>query len=555
MKRRIFRALLFLSLGAVVLLVLLSLLAVYIIFTGDYKQRLDGELTYVAAALEWAKDQEAYLATLPDGDTRVTWVEGNGTVRFDSDGKASLMESHLDRPEILMAVEQGHGRSERWSATLGQTTFYSAQRLNDGSVLRLSVTRTSLFSILLGFLGLLAFFFLVISSLSVWAAGRVTRAIVLPVNSLDLKHPLDNQVYDELSPLLTQLEHKNQKIARQMEELTKRQTQFTAITDHMAEGLVVLDRDMNVLSINKSASRLFQVDERATAGGHIFEMCRDISLIRVLKKAGESGHSSRESMEREGRYYQLMASPVRAEARVDGMVLLILDVTDGMLSEKSRREFSANVSHELKTPLTAILGYAEIMQGGMVPQTDMRTFAGRIHDEAARLIRLIEDIIRLSRLDEGAPGSKEEIVDLRALANKVIKRLEDQAARAQVKLMARGDELRLRGEPAMLEEMVYNLADNAVKYGRAGGWALISTQGGILSVSDNGVGIAAEDQARVFERFYRVDKSHSKEVGGTGLGLSIVKHAANLLDAKVVLKSEKGQGTRIEISFPPERIG
>ena len=553
MKRRIYRAMLTLALGSVVLFALLSLLAAYFTFAGDYKERLDSELSYVAAALNQVDDQRGYLDAL-GGKTRITWVSQDGTVCFDSQSRANLMGSHLDRPEIQQALASGLGHSERWSATLGETTFYSAVRLEDGSVLRLALTRTSLFSILMGMLGLLTLFFLAISSLAVWAAGRVTRAIVRPVNNLDLHHPLDNNVYEELSPLLTQLEHKNQQIARQMEELTQRQTQFAAITGHMAEGLVVLNKSLDVLSINKSAARLFHVEGQPPAGGHILSLCRDMALIRALETARESGHSGREVMAYEGRYYQLVASPVRSGGQLNGMVLLILDVTDGMLSEQSRREFSANVSHELKTPLTAILGYAEIMASGMAPEADMRGFAQRIHDEAARLIRLIEDIIRLSRLDEGAPGAREATVDMGELAAKVVRRLEDQAAKAGIDLQAEGEPLKVRGEPAMLEEMVYNLADNAVKYGRPGGWARIHTGAGTLAVSDNGIGIAPEDQARVFERFYRVDKSHSKAVGGTGLGLSIVKHAAALLGAKISLKSDLGQGTRIEINFPPSRL-
>ncbi len=555
MKRRIYRAMLALALGAVVLFALLSLLAVYFTFAGDFKERLDSELSYVAAALNQAPDQRAYLDTLESSKTRITWVSQEGQVLFDNQSLAEQMDSHLDRPEIQAALTTGRGQSERWSATLGEITFYSAMKLEDGSVLRLALTRTSLFPILLGLLGLLALFFLAIGSMAVWAAGRVTTAIVRPVNNLDLLHPLDNNVYEELSPLLTQLEHKNQQIARQMEELTQRQTQFAAITEHMAEGLVVLNKELNVLSINKSAVRLFRVEGQAPMGGHILNLCRDMALIRALETARKSGHSSREVMAYEGRYYQIVASPVQGGDRLNGMVLLILDVTDGMLSERSRREFSANVSHELKTPLTAILGYAEIMASGMAPEGDMRGFAQRIHDEAARLIQLIEDIIRLSRLDEGAPGACESMVDMRELADKVVSRLQDQAAKAGVDLRAEGDPMKVRGEPAMLEEMVYNLADNAVKYGRRGGWARIHTGGGTLAVSDNGIGIAPEDQTRVFERFYRVDKSHSKAVGGTGLGLSIVKHAASLLGANVALRSDVGQGTRVEVTFPSSRLG
>lgn len=556
MKRRIMRGMLALTLGTAAALVLAAALIAYDAFFDRFHAQLKTQLNTAAASMELAQDQTALFKALAvaNPSVRFTWIAGDGQVLLDSRTGSRAMENHLMRPEVVQALDGGDGHSERHSTTLGATTIYYARRLADGSVLRLAGTRTSVFALALGFAGLLLLAWLVIASLSAWAAERLTRAVVRPINELNLDDPLSSdQPYAELSPLIARLDQSNRRAAAQMRELAARQNQLSAITSGMEEGLVVLDARQYVLMLNRSAARLFGVDPQAQIGRHVLTLGRDMALLSAVRTAME-GASATEHLALNGRQYQLLASPVMEDGTRAGALLLLLDVTDKQLAEQSRRTFSANVSHELKTPLTSILGYAELMSGGLAGEGDMRAFAGRIHEEAAQLLTLIDDIIHLSRLDERPAARADELVELSALCKAAAARLAPAAEKAGVTIEAGGEAASVRGERTLLEELVFNLADNAVKYNVPGGSVRLSVRTGpegvSLTVDDTGIGIPEDEQGRVFERFYRVDKSRSKEVPGTGLGLSIAKHAAQLCGGTIALQSVLGKGTQVRVEFP-----
>ncbi|MEG0934367.1 MAG: ATP-binding protein [Clostridia bacterium] len=550
MKRKIFRGLLFLTLGTLIVFSCACVGAVYFSYEGTVKAQLAQNLTYIASALEGGARADAFRKEVGRADARLTLVDASGQVTFDSRMNPADMENHLARPEIAQAAREGVGASARYSDTLGQITFYEARQLPDGSIARLSVTRTSVVAIGLGLLGALGVLLLGTAALSVWGANRLTAALVRPLNHLDLKKPLDNDVYEELAPLLGRLEAQNRQIATQMAALRAQQIRFSEITRHMAEGLIVLDARENILSINRSVQALFGVEQGAQMGKNVRVLCRDVHLTEALEKACRGTPASAQLI-LAGRFYQLLVNPVKADGAVEGYVLLMLDVTERALAEQSRREFSANVSHELKTPLTAISGYAELIENGLAQGGDAREFAGRIRAESARLLELIEDIIRLSKLDEGAATGNIQAVDLGLLAQEAVARRMQMAEKAQVKLnVVRGQDARVvTGDRSVLGEMLGNLIDNAIKYNRPGGWVKVTCDASGWTVADNGIGIAREDQARVFERFYRADKSHSRTISGTGLGLSIAKHAAQINNARIELESEPDKGTEVRVIF------
>jgi len=488
----------------------------------------------------------AFLENVETDRFRVTWVDRDGTVLFDTQVDQTIMENHADREEILEAFETGSGSAVRTSSTLTEQTYYEARRLQDGTVLRISTNQASAWALMMDLLWPLLLITLLALGLSALLARRMARKIVEPLNTLDLEHPLSNHTYEELSPLLRRINQQHRQIDAQMQKLQRKSDEFIQITSHMQEGLVVLDKETNIRSINSAAMQIFRTGADCV-GSSFLQVNRDHTLRRTLNDALDRGHGSA-TLDLEGRVYRFDMSSIQSDGNLLGAVILAVDVTEAQNAEQMRREFSANVSHELKTPLQGIIGSAELLESGMVKQEDAPRFVSHIRKEAARLVALIEDIIRLSQLDEGI-ALPTEPVDLLALAEEVTSILETSAAEKQVSVSVTGTHFTLQGVRRMLHEIVYNLLDNAIKYNVPGGSVTVCVETNRLTVRDTGIGIPVEHHSRIYERFYRVDKSHSKASGGTGLGLSIVKHAAAYHNASISLDSTPGKGTTITIAF------
>lgn len=549
MTKKIFRSILLVA-SAVLLACLAVILGVlYSYFTALQEDQLSNQMLLAARGVE--QGGEAYLSGLEKSEYRITWVDGGGVVRFDTQAEPATMENHAGREEIQEAVTFGVGESVRYSDTLSVKTVYLAKRLPDGSVLRVSVMQSTVLSLVLGMIQPLLIVFAFAVMLAVILARRISKRIIDPLNSIDLDKPLENDAYEELSPLLTRMALQRRQITQQVDALKRSQDEFTAITGNMNEGLVLLNEKGAVLSINPAAVAIFGASAEC-AGQDFLTIDRSPDIGRAITSAQSTGHSE-VSFARNGRMYQMHVSRIGTGNEQNGLVLLLFDVTEKAFSERNRQEFTANVSHELKTPLQTIMGSAELIQSGFVKQEDIPDFVGRIHAEARRLLTLIEDIIRLSQLDEAQEMPWED-VDLYAISEEAIQALAPLANAKRVSLTLEGDSVTVRGVRRLMEEILFNLCDNAIKYNVAGGSVTVSVahteDSAVVTVSDTGIGIPQAHQSRIFERFYRVDKSHSKETGGTGLGLSIVKHAAQYLGAAVTLSSTPGTGTRITVSFP-----
>lgn len=558
MKSRIWRAMGAIVLIAILLFGAMTMGMLYPFFTEQIEGALDDELRTIAAALEQSGEEILPSLGEANADSRLTWISEDGEVLFDSRSDAQSMENHLHRPEVEQALQKGVGGSIRRSDTLGVRTIYRALRMGDGSVLRISEDQSSIAGLLLRLLPFFAVMLCLTFFLIALVSKRVTQRIVQPINALDLNAPADNVTYPELTPLLKRMAEQMRSIDRYIAELTAQKTEFAAITQNMREALLLLNARGEIVFLNHSATEMFGVEREKCEGQYLLALSRNMRLSEALE-AAKRGESFSEVMERNGRQYQLIASPVQKDGEVTGVVLLLPDISARVAAEKSRREFTANVSHELKTPLTIILGYAEIMENGIAGEDKLREFAGRVHQEAERMLAMIEDILKLSRLDEGRLPDIPRPVALKALCERVARRFEEPAKAADLTIRVEGEEAEVQGQETMLEEVVTNLVDNAVKYNRPGGSVEItiarSTDGVRLCVRDSGVGIPKEYQQRVFERFFRVDQSHSDSVKGTGLGLSIVKHAAALHRAEVTLESQVGKGTAISLRFPlPDQL-
>ncbi|MDY5219457.1 MAG: ATP-binding protein [Eubacteriales bacterium] len=555
MTRRIFRGIVLTAIVAVLITSALTGATLYAYNVQRISAEMRTEAGYLLHALNRTEDETSFFAGFVS-DNRTTLISPDGTVLYDSGAKAAELENHADRPEFQQALAEGSGSSERYSSTLAETTHYYAVRTDSGNVLRIASTQSSIIGVFLRMIPLLVIIFLAVVLLSLGIARFVARRIVAPVNELNLDQPLENDVYDELSPLLLRMERQREEIDRQMRALTDKQSELTAITENMREGLVLLNPQGVILSMNGSAAKIFGVNASHHIGEDVLSVSRNPAVREAIHDA-RSGKNGETILENGGRYYQLLASPVAGNGGSMGIVLLLLDTTEKYTAEISRREFSANVSHELKTPLTSISGFAEIIRDGLARPEDVKDFAGRICREADRLVALITDIMELSRLDERKELGDRERVGLRSVAEEVVSRLEEPARAKDIDLRLVGEECAVSGYSLLLGEMVYNLVDNAIKYSGTGGHVVVRTgmQGGkaVLSVTDDGIGIPREHQSRVFERFYRVDKSHSKATGGTGLGLSIVKHGAAIHEAEVELESEPGKGTCVRLIFRPAK--
>ena len=547
MTKRIFRSIFLVALAVFIAGTALIMGALYSYFSGVYEEQIQEEASYLSTAVE--EMGLDYLEGLESGSHRITWVGSDGTVLFDSAANEDRMENHLDREEIQEAMNGGTGESERYSSTLSQRSYYYALALSDGSVLRVSGEQYTVLSLVVSIWYYILLVLVAALALSLFLASRVSKAIIRPINEIDLEHPEEGDTYEELAPLLGRIAAQNRQIRAQIDEMKTKQQKFATITENMNEGLLVIDQETEVLSYNNAALRLLGASK---VEGSVFSLNRSEQFRHAVDQALHGQHSF-DLMELSDRTYQLIANPVYEHGKVVGAVLLLLDVTEREERDKLRREFTANVSHELKTPLTSISGFAELMKNGMVKSEDIAHFAGNIYNEAQRLIVLVGDIIRLSQLDEGTTGLEKSQIDLAEITKAVVDRLHSAAEQRGITFDLQLESAMVQGNAQILDEMVYNLCDNAIKYNRDQGKVRVSVSPNAghpkLVVSDTGIGIPYADQARVFERFYRVDKSHSKEIGGTGLGLSIVKHGAAYHDAKVELESVPGKSTTVQVLF------
>ena len=549
MKRKIYSAILLSGVIIMLLGAAVAMMTLYNYFTNVQEQQLKDEFALAKEGV--ALEGTSYLENLKSDSVRVTWVKSDGSVIYDTQANAEEMENHASREEIREALEDGSGMSVRYSGTMLEETVNYAERLDDGSVLRVSSKRAAA----LAFVRRLAFpaflLLILLAIVSFVLAGSLSSSIVKPLNNLDLEHPLENDNYEELSPLLRRISKQQEQINAQIDELKQQTNEFNQITNGMYEGLVLLDTNGKILSINPAAARIFRTDESAV-GKDFMTVERDHEISTAIRTAESEGHSEIR-LSRNGMTYQLDAALIRSDDKPAGIVLLIFDITAQANAENSRREFTANVSHELKTPLQGIIGSAELLENGMVKSEDIPRFTGHIHQEAERLMALIADIIRLSKLDEGTPMDTESC-DLYDIANEAAKSLESAAEAKHVTLSVNGGSASVTGVRQLLYEIIYDLADNAVKYNKEGGSAEINIADkddqAVITVRDTGIGIPVEDQAHVFERFYRADKSRSKMTGGTGLGLSIVKHAVMYHNGTVSLNSIPGSGTEITVTIP-----
>ncbi len=551
MRKKIFQAMMAAA-GSVLLASLIIILGcLYDYFGGLQEKQMQDELTLAAAAIE--ESGQAYLddLNLESKTFRLTWIDAQGKVLYDTKADGSSMENHADREEFQQAIKNGCGESSRYSSTLMEKTLYRAQRLADGSVLRISVSRATSGVLVLGMLQPILLVLIVALVLSALLSKRIARWVVAPLENLDLEHPLENDTYEELAPLLGRINQQRRQIDLQLAKLQRGNDEFTQVTGSMKEGLILLNERSQVLSINPMAQRLFETDERCV-GEDFLTVERSPEVSAAIQTALQSGYCELQ-LARGEHIYQLDISAISSGGAVIGAVILAFDVTENARAEQSRREFTANVSHELKTPLQSIMGSAELIENGLVAAQDMPRFVGHIRTEAARLVSLIEDIIRLSQLDEGGELPF-EVCDLAEIARETTDSLADAAEQRKISLTFSGEPLGLCSVKRLLAEICYNLCDNAIKYNREGGQVMVSVsrvgEEAVLAVKDTGIGIPPEHQERVFERFYRVDKSHSKESGGTGLGLSIVKHAVQDLGGHLALSSTPGEGTEIKVYLP-----
>ncbi|NLY09517.1 MAG: PAS domain-containing protein [Tissierellia bacterium] len=551
MKKRIFRSMLILAFSVLLATMIILLGVLYGYFENREMDRLDIQLRTLSG------DEEEIIGlgkAWRNSGYRITLIAADGTVEYDNKTNVLNMENHRSREEFLSAVENGYGRSKRWSDTISEKTLYSAKRLEDGSILRLSMEQKSIVGLVMGMIQPMLIAFLAAAILCLVFANSLSKRIISPLNQLDLENPLENKAYDELAPILGRLNRQQQLINEQIEDLSAQRQSFSFITDNLTEGLVLTDRHGKIMSLNKSAMELFDTDSSAI-GRQLIALERNMEIQRLLEnaidsKGGEILHK------KDGKTYLLRATPVSDDNKFGGICLLAVDITERIEAEFRRREFSANVSHELKTPLHSIMGASELLSNNLVKEEDKEGFIKRIHSEATKLVGLIDHIMRLARLDEQEAMPLEEL-KLKELALEATMALVNDAKLREVEVKVTGSEGKLKGVRTWLYEIIYNLVDNAIKYNKPKGNVdiLITELVNEVSivVTDTGEGIPREDIDRVFERFYRVDKSHGRDKGGTGLGLSIVKRATAYHGGELKIDSTVGEGTKVEIVFPKEK--
>lgn len=549
MSKKIFRSILLVSSVILFAGVILIMCVLYNNFGTQKQVELRSELTYIKAAVE--TQGIPYLENLSDKSKRITYISADGTVRFDNSTDVSKMENHLNRTEVKNALETGVGESKRYSDTLLQQHYYYAQRLSNGDVIRISAAEDSVLLMVIGVLQPFAFIIILMIILSAVFASRSAKRIVAPINEIDIENPLENDVYEEISPLLNRISKQNKTIKRQLKNASRSREQFELITENMSEGILVLDKYANLLSVNAAALNLLSSSDAQKAKS-VVEINRSAEFLDTVEQA-VGGEHCEHSIKSNGRILNLIANPVAFDGKPAGAVIVIMDITEKAQREELRREFTANVSHELKTPLTSISGFAELMKSGTVDNKDIVDFSTSIYDEAKRLISLVNDIIKISKLDENSVPFDDEPVDITQIVRLTAERLKPVADKDNITIEYNDNKAFINGNYTIVEEMIFNLVDNAVKYNKKGGKVKISVEDTgkhiKISVSDTGIGINKADFDKIFERFYRVDKSHSKEIGGTGLGLSIVKHGAVYHNAQVGVESEIGKGTTISLTF------
>ena len=549
MKSRIFRATVSVAIFMVISCIAVIMGVLYAYFDKQYTNELSQEAVYIARGVEMQGMD--YLEGLNAKTHRITWIDSDGTVLYDSVADPAQMDNHSDRVEFKEAIESSVGRSIRYSNTLSEKTIYYALRLTDGSVIRVAATQYSIWIILVGMTRPILVVLFAAFIVSAIITYHVSKRIVKPLNEIDLEHPENAVSYNEITPLLKRIAHQNREISKNMGELKRQREEFSTITENMSEGFLVVDNLAKILSHNQSALNLLGIKGNVE-NKNVLELNRSESFCKAIDLALNGKHNE-QMMKLDDKTYHLLANPVYQESNVIGAVIIILDVSEKEERESFRREFTANVSHELKTPLTTISGTAEIMKNGLIKPEDIPHFATNIYNEAQRLITLVGDILRLSKMDENNFSSEKVEVDLKSIAQRASQAVLEEAKKRNISVNLFTESCVISGIPSILEEIAFNLCDNAVKYNVDGGRVDISlTKDGdkaIFSVSDTGIGISYDEQERVFERFYRVDKSHSKEIGGTGLGLSIVKHGAAIHDAKIDMHSTLGKGTTVTITF------
>lgn len=551
MTKKIFKSVLLVAVVMVLFCCTFILGILYRHFTTIEEEQLGAQLGFVVTGVE--NGGVDYLKSLTEKKYRITWVEPDGTVKFDNKIDASKMENHVNREEIKESLKFGRGECTRYSSTLTQRTIYYAKKINDGSVIRISISQETVLKLLFSMISPMAITILLAVILSSLLARGVSKKVVEPLNNLDLNKPLQNDAYGEIAPLLRHIEHQHRQIDEQVLELRQKKDEFQATIENMDEGLILLDAKNSIISINPAAKKIFGTTYECL-GKDFLTVERNTSVGNTIKEAMEKGKAEI-TLKRYGLDYQLGISKIESAGKTLGAVLLAVDVTEKNNAERTRREFSANVSHELKTPLQSIIGSAELMENNLVKEEDMPRFVGHIRKEAERLVNLVEDIIRLSWLDENR-DMETELVSLKDIAAETKEALENTANEKNVTINISGEDIKLHGVRSLLYEIVYNLCENGIKYNKEGGKVdiTLSKEAGkdIFVVEDTGIGIKEDQQSRIFERFYRVDKSRSKETGGTGLGLSIVKHAAMYHNADVTLESTEGQGSKFTVMFPRE---
>ena len=557
MTHRIFRNILLTAVLALLLSSALLVGTLYNVYEARISTELRMEAEYIVRALDMTQDDLGYFADL-SSTNRVTLIAPDGSVLYDSNADETHMDNHAQRPEVLAALTSGMGESTRYSDTLSEITLYHARQTDEGNVLRIASTRSSVLGIFLNVAPQIIIMLLMVAALSLLIARYASHQIVQPINDLNLDEPLENDIYDELAPLLTRMDRQHSQIRQQMRDLARAHADLNAIMENMREGLILLDKESRIVSINHSAAAIFHASRADFLGSDLLTICRDASVLEIVK-AAQKGESGDVVLPRDSRTYRIFASPVLRADKVRGVVLLALDISAHYAAEASRREFTANVSHELKTPLTSISGYAEIIESGIAKQEDVPAFAGKIRTEAKRLVALVNDILQLSRLDEKQGLGAKEHVALLPMLEGIAESFAPIASEKGVALSVEGPDAAVEGYPVLLRELFHNLIDNAVKYTPTGGSVTVqlSRQEGHVccTVQDTGIGIPQEHQPHVFERFYRVDKSHSRQtgsgapVGGTGLGLAIVKHVAEVHQAQVMLESRPQEGTAVSVVF------
>ncbi|MCO4498334.1 phosphate regulon sensor protein phoR [Streptococcus infantarius subsp. infantarius] len=548
MIKKIFRSTFFATLGVLLVTLFMVVGLLYGYFTQVQKEQLQTETALAAQGV--SLEGQDYLNELKMSNVRITWVDNRGKVLYDNESDAQIMDNHANREEIKEALKDGYGESVRYSKTLTTQALYSAQRLDNGTVIRLSVTRHSILVLLFRMFLPLVLILVLAFLLSLWLSHSIAESIVLPLNQLDLDHPLENDAYEEISPLLRRIARHQKEVTEREVVIEQRQSEFDTIISKIKEGMILLDNNCHIISINQAAQDILQTDQTCL-GKDILQILRNLSLNNWLEK-GLQGRKQEGILQLDDAHYKVMVRPIQSEDKVTGLAILFFDVTDQLQAEQLRREFTANVSHELKTPLHLISGYSEMLASDVVAQKDVPQFAEKIHSESQRMIQLVEDIIKLSHLDESEELAMEP-VNLYQISEEVLDSLSAKANERHINLHLLGEPAYITGNYALIHSLIYNLCDNAIIYNRDKGDVTVNVTSNeddiVLTVQDTGVGIANDEQERIFERFYRVDKSRSKKLGGTGLGLSIVKHAVNQHHADIKVESQLGLGTKMTVTF------